>query len=248
MAPFRPERIRDECMILLDKLHKSREQKLVDELKQMQQRSRNNPSHQELMVMWTLEAKLEGQFAYMRRLMRTEGFVLRAMSDFDSLDLNGSNSLDPQELQDFLRKRDGQAVKMTILENRSRELLKELDVDGDGKVSRQEWLLYLTYLHWQSFQEDNVVERTVEHVKEYKPPPPGQLAMQPVLIESVIEHPPISRSLVLQGQGNRINQPLKAGMFGNTGTGAMNPNVGWGGGFDVYEQINLASRKFCCLY
>ena len=44
------------------------------------------------------------------------GFVNRTMSDFDGLDTDGSQKLDPKELQDFIKKRDGFATSFTIIE------------------------------------------------------------------------------------------------------------------------------------
>ena len=41
---------------------------------------------------------------------------MRSMSDFESLDTDGSNKLDPHELQEFIKKRDGFATKFTIVE------------------------------------------------------------------------------------------------------------------------------------
>lgn len=260
MAPYSLIRVREDALLMCDQLHEQRERKLVDELRQMKNRSANSSSasNQELRAMWTLEAKLEAQFAYMRRLMRTEGFVMRAMSDFDGFDLNANDSLDPEELQAFIKKRDG-AMATQSLEKKTRELRQEVDIDGDGKISRPEWLLYLTNLHWQVFQEDNVAEKMVEHITEFRTNAFGQ---KTTIAESVVEHPAVPRSDA-KGRDPRNLQhnataSLQEGMFGGTiGPGGVplqqnNPNLngsysGWGGGYDIYEMGNLSSNKCCCL-
>lgn len=198
MAPYSPERVRDDTLLMLDRLHKERESRLVVEINDLQRRYRN-PGPTELKQMWGMEAKVEAQFAYMRRLIRTEGFVMRTMSDFDGLDRNGSGALSPEELQQFVSKRDGGVnTKHTILSVRANELLRDLDVDGDGLVSRKEWLMYMTYLHWQAFIEENVVENIVEVTKEYKNDKTGI----PVLVENIVQHPPKLRG-VAQGNNNQ---------------------------------------------
>lgn len=198
MAPYNPEQVRDQTLVLLDRLHKERERRLILEINDMQRRFRDTPSNSELKLLWGMEAKVEAQFAYMRRLIRTEGFVMRTMSDFDGLDTNGSGRLEPSELQDFVKKRDGATTKFTILEVRAKELLKDLDVDGDGRVDRCEWLMYMTYLHWQAFIEENVVEKVVEVTKEYKNDKTGT----PVLVENIVQHPPQLRS---NSKGNTLD-------------------------------------------
>lgn len=186
MAPYLAHQVRDEAISMCERLRLNREHRLGMEIRDMQIRCRHDPNNSELKYMWGLEAKVEAQFAFMRRLMRTEGFVMRTMADFDGLDVNASGKLDPQELQDFVKKRDGHTTKFTIVEARSRQLLSDLDVDGDGKVSRVEWLIYMAYLHWMAFTEETVVEKVVEVTKEYKNDKSGQ----PILVESVVQHPP----------------------------------------------------------
>jgi len=187
---------------MLDRCQREREKRLVTEINDMQRRIRGTQTNAELKVMWGMEAKVEAQFAYMRRLIRTEGFVMRTMQDFDGLDTNASNKLEPDELQEFIKKRDGAAAKFTIVEVRTRELLKDLDVDGDGRVSRAEWLLYMTYLHWQAFIEENVVEKIVEVTKEYK-----NDKGVPVLVENIVQHPPTLRSQSKGGNLDAIKTP-----------------------------------------
>jgi hypothetical protein len=192
--------VRDEALVLVEKLHRGREQKLGLEINDLQHRCRHSPNNSELKYMWGLEAKVEAQFAFMRRLMRTEGFVMRTMADFDGLDIDGSDMLDPQELQEFVKKRDGFQTKFTIVDARARQLLSDLDVDGDGKVSRVEWIIYMTYLHWMSFTEETVVEKVVEVTKEYKNDKSGS----PVMIESIVQHP--GRQLPKPGDQTLANQ------------------------------------------
>merc|ERR1740117_1018077 len=123
---------------------------------------------------------------------------MRTMSDFDGMDRNGSGRLSPEELQQFVSKRDnGVNTRHTILSVRANELLRDLDVDGDGLVDRSEWLMYMTYLHWQAFIEENVVENVVEVTKEYKNDKTGI----PMLVENIVQHPPKLRG-VAGAQGN----------------------------------------------
>jgi len=189
MQSYKPEQVRDETLTMLDRLQTEREQKLVVEIQTKQSQLGSRPANKELKVLWGMEAKVEAQFAYMRRLIRTEGFVVRTMGDFDSLDSNGSGRLEPAELQEFVKRRDGLGSKLTIVQARAKELLKDLDVDGDGRVSRTEWLLYMTYLHWQAFIEENVVEKVVEVTKEFKTDKAGH----PVLVENIVQHQPVMR-------------------------------------------------------
>jgi len=215
MSVYNVEQMRDESLITLDRVHRERERKLTIEINEMTRQFANNPSNSELKMLWSMEAKVEAQFAYMRRLMRTQGFVMRTMADFDGLDTNGSNGLDPQELQAFVQKRDGAKTDLRIIQVRTRELLKELDIDNNGVVSRTEWLIYLAYLHWQAFLDECVVEKIIEVTKEYKTPPGGT----PVCVESITQHPPISRSQRLATMGTRINTEN----FGSA-VSQLNPN------------------------
>lgn len=201
MAVYNLAQVRDEALLTLDRLHRERERKLTVEINDMTRSFANNPSNSELKMLWSMEAKVEAQFAYMRRLMRTQGFVMRTMTDFDGLDTNGSNGLDPQELQAFVQKRDGSQTDLTVIQIRTRDLLKELDIDNDGVVSRTEWLIYVSFLHWQAFLDDCVVEKIIEVTKEYKNDNKGT----PVCVESITQHPPISRSQRLATMGNRID-------------------------------------------
>jgi len=222
MAPYRTAQVRDEALLLLEKLHRARERKLGIEINELQHRCRHCPNNSELKYMWGLEAKVEAQFAFMRRLMRTERFVMNTMADFDTLDESGDNSLDPKELQEFIKKRDGYQTKFTLLDARTQKLTDELDVDGDGSVDRKEWLLYMTYLHWMSFTEETVVEKVVQVTKEWKNDKSGS----PVMIESIVQLP--GRTLNKPGQTghhsnlplldqvrHQINQEQTTGMFGN---------------------------------
>jgi len=200
-----PAWVRDETLVMLSKLHEEREKKLVSEIQDMQRNFRSLPSSADSKVMWGMEAKVEAQFAYMRRLVRTEGFVVRTMADFDALDTNSSGRLEPNELQEFIRKRDGGQTIFTLLDVRTSELMRDLDIDGDGRVSRSEWLLYMAYLHWQAFLEENVVEKVVEVTKEYKNDKSGT----PVMVENIVQHPPVLRSTTTkpakQGNLNTLN-------------------------------------------
>lgn len=186
--------------MMLERLHRGRERKLGTEISELQHRCRHNPNNSELKYMWGLEAKVEAQFAFMRRLLRTEGFVMRTMADYDGIDLDGSNSLDPTELQEFVKKRDGYQTKFTLVDARARQLLTDLDVDGDGKVSRMEWLIYMAYLHWMHFTEETVVEKVVEVTKEWKNDKSGS----PVMIESIVQHP--GRQLPKPGEQRTAQQ------------------------------------------
>lgn len=201
MAVYNLAQVRDEALITLDRLHRERERKLTLEINDITRGFANNPSNSELKMLWSMEAKVEAQFAYMRRLMRTQGFVMRTMSDFDGLDTNGSNGLDPQELQAFVQKRDGSQTDAKVIQIRARDLLQELDIDNDGVVSRTEWLIYVCFLHWQAFLDDCVVEKIIEVTKEYKNDNKGT----PVCVESITQHPPISRAQRLATMGGRIN-------------------------------------------
>lgn len=196
MAPYRAAQVRDEALLLLEKLHRDRERKLGTEINELQHRCRHCPNNSELKYMWGLEAKVEAQFAFMRRLMRTERFVMNTMADFDGLDTSGDNSLEPKELQEFIKKRDGYQTKFTLLDARTRQLTEDLDVDGDGRVSRVEWLMYMTYLHWMSFTEETVVEKVVQVTKEWKNDKSGS----PVMIESIVQLP-----------GRTLNKPGQTG-------------------------------------
>jgi len=202
MAPYRVAQVRDEALLLLDKLHRAREKKLGIEINDLQHRCRHNPNNSELKYMWGLEAKVEAQFAFMRRLMRTERFVMNTMADFDKLDESGDGELEPEELQEFIKKRDGYQTKFTLIESRTQKMTEEIDVDGDGSVSRTEWLLYMTYLHWMSFTEETVVEKVVQVTKEWKNDKSGS----PVMIESIVQLP--GRTLNKPGQTNHSNLPL----------------------------------------
>jgi len=262
MPVYRILQIRDDALHHLDRLHMEREKKLSDEIQRMQQQSRNNPSHQQLKHMWTLEAKLEGEFAYMRRLLRTEGFVVRSMSDFDGLDTNGNDYLDPDELQEFIRKRDGANMTNQILEKKTRELRQEVDQLGEGKVGRVDWLVYLAKLHWQVFQEDNVVEKMVEHITEYRV---DFLGSKTIIAESVIAHPAVPRSVAQLARDPRnlsqTNTPglLQPGMFGGTVgpsgvpltenaiSGYGGYGASWGNNVGIVEYSNMNTGKCCCL-
>lgn len=188
---YTPVQVRDQSLIMIDRLHREHEKKIAVEIEELQQRFASNPSNSELKMLWGIEAKGEAQFAYMRRLIRTEGFVMRAMLDFDGLDTNGSGFLEPGELREFIKKRDGAQLKEAQLELRASDLLRDLDISRDGKVSRLEWLIYLAFLHWQSFLDENVVEKIIEITKEYKTDPKTN---QHVMVESVKTHPPIPRA------------------------------------------------------
>jgi len=227
--------VRDEALITLDRLHRERERKLTLEINEMTRQFANTPSNSELKMMWSLEAKVEAQFAYMRRLMRTQGFVTRTMADFDGLDTNGSNGLDPQELQAFVQKRDGAKTELRMIQARTRELLKEIDIDNDGLVSRTEWLIYLAFLHWQHFLDDCVVEKIIEVTKEYKNDTKGT----PVCVESITQHPPISRSQRLATMGTRINTQN----FGNSPGGVQGPNGNLNGNLTGLSPTGLGSRN-----
>lgn len=233
MAPYRAEYVRDETLEMLDRLQRERESKLAREISDMQRqtslKTQKDATNSELKHMWGLEAKVEAQFAYMRRLVRTQGFVMRSMSDFDGLDIDGSDRLEPSELQEFIKKRDGFATKFTIIEARTRELLSDLDVDGDGKVSRMEWLLYMTYLHWQAFIEENVVEKVVEVTKEYKK---DSKTGTPVLVENIVQHPPVMRSNSRQGQNG---SPTKYGSLKTQSQGMLEKNGDAGG--SIVERV-----------
>lgn len=203
MAIYNLASVRDDALITLDRLHRERERKLRIEIDEWTQQFGYSASNAELKMMWTMEAKVEAQFAYMRRLMRTQGFVTRTMTDFDGLDTNGSNGLDPRKLQVFVQKRDGAATDSAVIETRAQELLKELDIDDDGIVSRTEWLIYLSFLHWQSFVDDDcVVENFIEVTKEYKKDNKGDH----VCFESITQHPPIARSKRLATLGISISR------------------------------------------
>jgi len=200
MAPYRAAEVRDEGLMMLERLHRSRERKLGIELNELQMLCFHSPSNAELKHMWGLEAKVEAQFGFMRRLMRTEGFVMRTMADYDAHDLHGSNALDTQELQEFVKKRDGHQTKHTLVEARSQQLLSDLDVDRDGKVSRVEWLLYMAYLYWMSSNEETVVEKVVTVTKEHKSDNKGNA----VMVESIAQHP--GRTLPKPSDHNQQNQ------------------------------------------
>lgn len=219
MALYNLASVRDEALITLDRLHRERERELSVEIDEWTQQFGYSAANAELKMMWSMEAKVEAQFAYMRRLMRTQGFVTRSMTDFDGLDTNGSNGLDPRKLQVFVKKRDGAATDSAVIETRTQELLKELDIDGDGVVSRTEWLIYLSFLHWQSFLDDCVVEKIIEVTKEYKKDNKGDH----VCVESITQHPPIARSQRLATLGVIISREN----FGRGTTGAqpLSPRV-----------------------
>jgi len=180
MAPYRAAQVRDEALLLLDKLHRARETKLGIEINELQHRCRHCPNNSELKYMWGLEAK----------------------ADFDGLDKSGDDALDPAELQEFIKKRDGYQTKFTLLDARTRQLTEDLDVDGDGRVSRVEWLMYMAFLHWMSFTEETVVEKVVQVTKEWKNDKSGS----PVMIESIVQLP--GRTLNKPGQtgGTHVNQ------------------------------------------
>lgn len=201
VAAYNLAAVRDEAVITLDRLHRERERKLTLEIDDLTRAFGSNCSNTELKVLWSMEAKVEAQFAYMRRLMRTQGFVTRTMADFDGLDTNGSNGLNPAKLQAFISKRDGPSADLRLIATRAVELLKEVDIDSDGLVSRTEWLIYLAYLHWQAFLDDCVVEKIIEVTKEYKNDTKGT----PVCVESITQHPPMPRSQRLATMGTRIN-------------------------------------------
>jgi len=212
MALYNLASVRDEALITLDRLQRESERKLSVEIDECTHQFGYSASNAELKMMWSMEAKVEAQFAYMRRLMRTQGFVTRTMTDFDGLDTKGSNGLDAKMLQVFVQKRDGASTDFAAIEKRTEELLKELDIDGDGVVSRTEWLIYLSFLHWQSFLDDCVVEKIIEVTKEYKNDKKGT----PVCVESITQHPPIARSQRLATMGARISTE-------NFGRGAASP-------------------------
>merc|ERR1719263_2139762 len=136
------------------------------------------------------------------------------MVDFDGLDTNGSNGLDTAKLQSFISKRDGATTDLRLIQNRAKELLKEVDIDSNGVVSRTEWLIYLTYLHWQAFLDDCVVEKIIEVTKEYKAETTGK----GVCIESITQHPPMPRSHRLASMGTRLSSEN----FGRGGGQALN--------------------------
>jgi len=201
MALYNLASVRDEALITLDRLQRESERKLSVEIDECTHQFGYSASNAELKMMWSMEAKVEAQFAYMRRLMRTQGFVTRTMTDFDGLDTKGSNGLDAKMLQVFVQKRDGASTDFAAIEKRTEELLKELDIDGDGVVSRTEWLIYLSFLHWQSFLDDCVVEKIIEVTKEYKKDKKGEH----VCVESITQHPPIARNQRLATLGVIIN-------------------------------------------
>lgn len=201
MALYNLASVRDEALVLLDHLHRERERTLRLEIEQCTHLFGSSISNAELKMMWSMEAKVEGQFAYMRRLMRTQGFVTRTMTDFDGLDTKGTNGLDAKMLQVFVQKRDGGSTDSEVIKIRTEELLKELDIDEDGVVSRTEWLIYLSFLHWQSFLDDCVVEKIIEVTKEYKKDNRGDH----VCVESITQHPPKARSERLANLGLIIN-------------------------------------------
>eukprot|EP00427_Karlodinium_veneficum_P059552 CAMPEP_0169393028 /NCGR_PEP_ID=MMETSP1017-20121227/49129_1 /TAXON_ID=342587 /ORGANISM="Karlodinium micrum, Strain CCMP2283" /LENGTH=73 /DNA_ID=CAMNT_0009496399 /DNA_START=8 /DNA_END=226 /DNA_ORIENTATION=+ len=71
--------VRDEAIAMLEFLQRRREERFAVAVDSMYKRS-SNPSLQDLKVLWSSEAQAEAQFAYMRKLARTEGFLKRAMA------------------------------------------------------------------------------------------------------------------------------------------------------------------------
>lgn len=247
MAPYSVIDVRDSSIEKLDYLHKDKERRLANEIQQMQSRLRGNPSNLELKNMWTMEAKLEAQFAYRRRLLRTEGFVVRSLSDFADLDTNGSGVLETAELQQFITMRDGD-MAAHILQKRVSDLRQEVEAEAgrnddnqqSGKVNRVQWLLYLTNLHWKVFEEDNVVEQVTEHVKEYRT---DFMNRKTLLKEDVIVHPGITRSKAqLEAPDSRTSAQPGERLFSHTeGPG------GWGSNYEILEITSPNYNKCCCL-
>lgn len=147
--------VRDETLRMLDKTQDAAERNQFQELETLR-RGKKEMTGIQVADFWHAEAKVAAQFAYMRRLIRTEGFVNQVMNDFNSLDSNRSGRLDVRELEEYLRNRDRLDYRLNQLMSNTkhpptnaRTFLKDLDVDGDGQVSRSEWLMYVAYLHWQ---------------------------------------------------------------------------------------------------
>lgn len=163
--------VRDDTLRMMDITQESAERNQQIEMREIERRGYNNLSLGEMQDFWHSEAKVAAQFAYMRRLVRTEGFVAHVMEDFNALDSNRSGRLDAKELEDYLRGHERGRLLMSNTANppmNSRAFLADLDLDQDGYVSRAEWLTYVAYLHWQKNVSDTkVVERVIETLPEF---------------------------------------------------------------------------------
>mmetsp|Transcript_67129 Transcript_67129/g.119468 ORF Transcript_67129/g.119468 Transcript_67129/m.119468 type:complete len:179 (+) Transcript_67129:107-643(+) len=169
------ELIRDDTLRLLNNTQDVAERQTMQEFEKLRRGTRNELSLREREECWHADAKVSAQFAYMRRLVRTEGFVSHVMGDFTELDLNKSGRLDIKELEDYLRNREmaGKGSKILFSNAKvppqsAKSFLSDLDIDGDGQVSRPEWLMYVAYLHWQRYVTEY---ETIERTRPEKPGP-----------------------------------------------------------------------------
>mmetsp|Transcript_136001 Transcript_136001/g.247437 ORF Transcript_136001/g.247437 Transcript_136001/m.247437 type:complete len:253 (+) Transcript_136001:92-850(+) len=156
--------VKEDCLDLMDRAQDARESNCLRELQEIT--SRRDLTLQERQDFWHEEARLAGQFAYMRRLARSATFVSSVMDDFVALDRDRSGRLDMKEIEDYLSGKESYKLLMSKSENaplKARDFLRDLDVDGDGAVSRAEWLMYVAYLHWSKNNDHiKIVEKIVE--------------------------------------------------------------------------------------
>eukprot|EP00747_Dinoflagellata_sp_TGD_P180069 gnl/TRDRNA2_/TRDRNA2_31921_c0_seq1.p1 gnl/TRDRNA2_/TRDRNA2_31921_c0~~gnl/TRDRNA2_/TRDRNA2_31921_c0_seq1.p1 ORF type:complete len:210 (-),score=48.26 gnl/TRDRNA2_/TRDRNA2_31921_c0_seq1:106-735(-) len=107
-------------------------------------------------MQWNMMAKQEAQFAYMSKLLSTPEFVKTCNAEFDRIDVNKSGSLDANELEANYRAMTRANYPQQVLDQiPAKEIttafLQSVDLDHNGVLSKEEWLLYTAYMQWQCF-------------------------------------------------------------------------------------------------